>query len=306
MKRILLGLAAVLFVFTACIKKDLEECPPVIPASGSTLAVNVFVERFQGTMPVRALANTEEKFNDRIQKLQYYLYLDDKVVEKGVIEGVKDITAPSYLFMRENLAPGNYKLAFLANTNEGIMKSVTDVLDEIIVIYPGYERTEDYFVEVFPFTITETKAHHEFDALLKRMQGVVRYNFKNLGPDIRAIEIKMDGLCWHGCINGRYMEDYEITRRVDISDITKAGERNTSFFMGTFPTMENRKSSWTLKLYTEDSYPYYDKMVTDTLQVVRNQLLDITAELNDAEIIFTVEVDKKWDGSSDGGSSEID
>ena len=64
-----------------------------------------------------------------------------------------------------------------------------------------------------------------------------------------------------------------------------------------------------LRLYGEDDAPLYDRVVTDTLRIECNQLIDLTARFEEGvfrgEIEFSVDVDTTWDGANEGGGEII-
>ena len=67
------------------------------------------------------------------------------------------------------------------------------------------------------------------------------------------------------------------------------------------------KTAWRLKLYSDDGpSPVYDRMVTDTLNIECNQLIELTARFKEGdfrgEIDFSVDVDTTWDGSNEGAA----
>ena len=82
-----------------------------------------------------------------------------------------------------------------------------------------------------------------------------------------------------------------------------------SFTLGTFCTLPGERTSWRLRLYGEDDAPLYDRVVTDTLRIECNQLIDLTARFEEGdfrgEIEFSVDVDTTWDGANEGGGEII-
>ena len=69
------------------------------------------------------------------------------------------------------------------------------------------------------------------------------------------------------------------------------------------------RTSWRLRLYGEDDAPLYDRVVTDTLRIECNQLIELTARFKEGdfqeEIEFSVNVDTTWDGANEGGGEII-
>ena len=52
---------------------------------------------------------------------------------------------------------------------------------------------------------------------------------------------------------------------------------------------------------------YFDRDITDTLPVRRNQLAEITTTFaDDGTFTFEIVLDKDWNGSIDGGGTEVD
>ena len=73
--------------------------------------------------------------------------------------------------------------------------------------------------------------------------------------------------------------------------------------------LPGERTSWRLRLYGEDDAPLYDRVVTDTLRIECNQLIDLTARFEEGdfrgEIEFSVDVDTTWDGANEGGGEII-
>ena len=87
------------------------------------------------------------------------------------------------------------------------------------------------------------------------------------------------------------------------------GKGSKSARVGTFCTLPGERTSWRLRLYGEDDAPLYDRVVTDTLRIECNQLIDLTARFEEGdfrgEIEFSVDVDTTWDGVNEGGGEII-
>ena len=305
MKKIVLTTLSLLFMLTACnVKEDLDDCP------GGETRIQVYVEKFQseedGSMP----ANSEAQFNTRINDLTFYLYKGDDLVEQGELD-VTGVTAQTYSFAYPSLSYGDYTLVLLGNTsnNRPALRSIPDT----DLVYPGYAKTEDYFRDSFDFTV-EDKEVHTYTTQLKRVQGLVRFNFLNLPDYVTAIDVTLDELSSHSHRDGSYTDEYTFSRHLAESVLVRDAENAHSFTVMTYPTLDGEKSSWRVKVYRDGSdVPYYDRIVMTDLHVLRNQLLDLTVEFPDdpddpdptpdpdpdpEDINFYVGLNNEWDGQN--------
>ena len=83
-----------------------------------------------------------------------------------------------------------------------------------------------------------------------------------------------------------------------------------SFTLGTFCTLPGVRTSWRLRLYGEDDAPLYDRVVTDTLRIECNQLIDLTARFEEGDFrgrnrVLGPTSNTTWDGANDGGGEII-
>lgn len=271
--------------------------------------VNIYVERFADeqafSRAVPFVETSEGSFSRRIRKLDYYLYKDGVLVESGPIEEAGRTGAPHYTFSRKQMPWGEYKLALIANCTESVITGSFEDLDGLNIVYPGIGETDDYFIGVLPITINENKTH-EYDAQLKRLHGVVRYNLIDIDPEITAVEVSMDGLTCNGCMAGTYSEDFDYSKVIYTktgSVLTEAENINPDpDIVGTFPTMEGGRSSWSVRIYKDDpDTPFYERTISTDIAVVRNRLLDLSLVLEKDNYSFRIAVDADWDGKTEGG-----
>ena len=294
MKKILLISLSLLVMFTACdIKEDRDDCP------GGETRIQVYVEKFQHEEGRSIPENSEAQFNTRIHSIYYYLYKGDDLQEQGVLDAT-DISAQTYTFTYPSLSYGDYTLVLLGNT-ENNMPSRS--IPEMDLVYPGYAVTEDYFRDSFDFTVSDPDGH-AYVTQLQRVQGVVRFTFLNMPAHITGIDVSLDELSSHSFRDGSYTDEYTFSRYLPQSDLVRDENNVVSFSVLTFPTLEDERTSWRVKLYRDGSeQPYFDRVVLTDLQALRNQLLDLVmdfGELGDGgSFRYYVNLDGLWDGWHD-------
>lgn len=283
-----------LFLLTGCVRETLDPCPE------GQVRIQIYVEKFQADTG-NPLDDPEPNFNDRIKNLHYYLYKENTLQEQGVLTDVQNTSDSSYLFQRSGLPFGDYRLLLIGNGGNEIIAGTPDHPDNLWIIYPGVDQTDDYFSASFPFTVDCNCTQHYRTGLM-RTHGVIRYSFRDIPANVTAMEMSMSNITTKKQITGDYAETAEVTKRVALDT------RNTDkdIVIGTFPTPGGQHSAYHLKIYTDHSAePWYDKQVTDTLTVRRNQLLVITTRFTQSYPQFEVIVDPKWDGSIPGGDTEL-
>lgn len=282
----------------SCIEEKLDACPP----EGGGVAVTLQVEKFQ-TRPPYAMSDLEADFAARIHSLRYLLYADGRLIEQGSLDDVKAADAETYVFRHDPLPFGPYRLVFVANTAASMMAGNPDAPENYYVIYQGAEKGDDHFRTDLPFEVT-CPCSNEFDAVLQRIHGVARFRFERVPAEITAIEVSLDQVGERIPLAGEPDRSCTAEKRVAVADW--ATRSDGEFTLGTFSTLPGSRSSWRLKLYAEDQdTPVYDRLVTDTLRIERNQLLELTTRFSDedfrGDIDFSVDVDTTWDGSNEGG-----
>lgn len=315
-------MACFAFAFSSCdsvsVYDDLPQCEQ------GFVRVNVYVERFlgdldvmpfQGVSPLTVRSQqyeaTSEKglFGERIKTLSYYLYRDNILVEQGEVDDIEGIGNPHYVFERADLPHGDYHLVLMGNCTEKEMKSG---FDDPMLITLSYQENDDdrndCFMDCFEFSVNDN-GEAEYDTQLKRVHGVVRYTFNDVDPDIKTIEVTMDGLTSTGCVAGTYSDDYTFVRRIAVNQPAPLGRAdgdevellpNEPTVVGLFPTTDTRNSTWSVKVYREDGETeYYSGQVSDNVRVIRNDLLDLTATFVNGKILFYVDMDLVWEGVLD-------
>lgn len=281
------------WALTGCIREDLEPCPM------GNVRIKLYVEKFQAD-PAYPFAGTEPCFGDRVGQLRYYLYKDGVVREQGLLSDCSTCRDSAYVFQRSGLEFGQYKLVLLANCENAVL---TDDAAGWVLAYPGVDRTADYLTASFPFAV-DCDCELFYRTLLERMHGVIRYSFEQLPPEVTALEMKMTQVGGRKPIDGEYEEATEVTEHVDLMRFKDVN--NVDVVVGTFPTLAGQHSAYYLSLYKNgQTTPAYNGLVTDTLTVVRNQLLEIKTRFGAMSPSFEVYVNTKWDGSLPGGGVEV-
>lgn len=295
--KLLLFLSVLLFA--GCIHETLDPCPV------GDVKINVYVEKFQAVTHDYA-TDMEPSFNTRIQNLHYFLFKNNERVEDGRISDCSPYTLPSYTFERGNLDFGDYCLVIVGNCSADVGEGKTP--DDLFFTYAGVDNKEDYFAVCFPFTV-DCDCQTEYNTYLERTHGVVRYTFSHVPTDISGIEMTMTNLGNRKQIDGDYSGQTEVTKRISVPAVTRAiaGDNEITVTIGTFPTATGMRSTYRLRLYKNGGEtPSYDGMVTDTLTVRRNQLLNIDTRFTEGTSSFEVSVNTTWNGSISGGGTDVD
>lgn len=282
----------------SCIEDQLDACPP----EGGNVAVALRVEKFQTRPPYRP-SDFEQEFQKRIRSLDYLLYADGRLIGQGRVDDLQTAEEGSYLFRHDTLPFGTYRLAFVANAAPHQMTGTTDAPERYFVVFRQDGANDDYFRADLPFEVT-CPCRNEFECVLQRIHGVTRFRFENIPAEIASVEVVLDNVAERMPLSGEPDRACEVVRRVPVTEL--ASRSDGSFILGTFRTLPGKTTSWRLRLYGSDtSVPLYDRMVTDTLRIESNQLIELTTRFKESdfqgEIDFSVDMDTTWDGSNEGG-----
>ena len=293
--KILLFLSVLLFA--GCIRETLDPCPT------GDVKVNIYVEKFQAVTH-NYQTDMEASFNTRIQDIHYFLFKEDALIEEGRITDCSPYVAGPYTFERRGLDFGNYCLAVVGNCSAYVGGTKTS---DLFFTYAGVDNKEDYFSVCFPFTV-DCDCESEYNTYMERAHGVIRYTFNNIPQDISGIEVTMTNVADKKMIDGDYSGQIAVTKRVPIEEQARAeqAKKDLALILGTFPTSVGTRSAYQLRLYKNgEEQPWYDKTVTDTLTVQRNQLLEVAANFIGDVPNFKVLINTAWDGSNWGGGTDI-
>lgn len=300
MKRMLYTALASLGLLSAvsCIEEDLAVCP----SGGGGVTVALCVEKFR-TRPPYQLSDLEETFGTRIHSMQYLLYAEGRLIEQGSIAGIQSVEGGSCLFRHDTLPFGAYRLAFIANTSASSMAGTADAPETYYITYQGTGREDDHFRADLSFEIT-CPYRNEFETVLQRVYGVTRFRFEQVPAEITSIEVSLDNVGERIPVCGEPDRSCKVAKRISTEEL--ASRAGGTYTLGTFSTLPGMKSSWRMKLYAGDeTAPVYDRLITDTLRIERNQLIDLKARFKEEDfrngIEFLVDVNSSWDGSNEGG-----
>lgn len=297
----ILGLIAILTLFSSCIKDGETLCPE------GKVTFLFFAEKFQNKSQ-NPLDDREEKFCDRIQQVRYYLYKDNNLKEERVIDKFDSNNSNCFTLEYTDLEPGNYRMVVIGNSTKTALSGDPANAANLVLTYPGTMETEDYFTTVFPFTVHAEEVK-TYEVGLSRAHGVIRYKFVNMPADVSGIGVMMDNVTAKKWITGDYAEVYEASRRFNINRTETRQSGNDEiqdYVIGTFPTTVNERSAFYLSLYRDGvDTPYLNRMISDTLVVTRNQLIEIVTTFNDGNVDFEIYLDNEWDGSLHGGIGEV-
>lgn len=282
---------------SSCIEESLDSCPD----EGGKVEVLLSVEKFR-TQPPYGPDDLEPRFADRIHSLGYLLYADGQLLERGTLADAAATEGGQYVFRHDPLPFGRYRLAFVANTAPEMMEGRPERPEAYYIVYQGEGKGDDHFLAELPFEVA-CPISNDFESVLRRVHGVVRFDFENIPSEITAVEVTLDNVGARVPLSGAPDQSREVTKRVPAAQIG-AG----AFTLGVFPTLAGTSTSLRLRLYGADAAkPFYEKLVTDTLHVVANQLLNVSIRFEPftGEVRFTVDVDTAWDGSLEGGGGEV-
>ena len=263
----------------SCIEEKLDPCPP----QGGSVTVALRVEKFQARPPYRP-SDFEQEFGKRIHSLDYLLYADGQLIGQGRADDLQTAVGRDYLFRM----------------------GTTDAPEARYIVYQGEKNGDDHFRADVPFEVT-CPCRNEFEAVLQRVHGITRFRFENIPARIASVEVVLDNVGQRMPLCGEPDLACEVSKCVPAAQLrTRAAG---SFTLGTFCTLPGVRTSWRLRLYGEDDAPLYDRVVTDTLRIECNQLIELTARFKEGdfqeEIEFSVNVDTTWDGANEGGGEII-
>ncbi len=282
----------------SCIEEDLDACPP----EGGAVEVVLRTEKFR-TRPPYAPEDLEENFAARIHSLHYLLYADGRLIEQGSLDDVQAARGGAYVFRHDPLPFGAYRLVFVANATEGMMSGSPDAPENYYVVYQGEGRGDDHFRADLPFEVT-CPCRNEFETVLQRIHGVTLFRFEQLPTEITSVEVSLDEVGARIPLAGEPDRPCTVSKRIAADGLPARAAG--AFTLGTFSTLPATRTSWRWKLYAgEDAAPVYDRLVTDTLRIECNQLLELKARFREDDfrggIDFSVDVDTTWDGANEGG-----
>lgn len=282
----LTGLMLALSTLCACnIKKGEDPCPV------QTVNVRLFAEVFQNPDYDDPMHETELNFYSRISHLTYFLYKDGVLVGefRDNVIGI----ASSHPLLFPDLEYADYRLVVMANTKKNGHQGTAEECASLQLHYPGYADTEDFFYRVFDFTV-DSEEETTYDVGIFRAHGFVRLSFVHMPDFIDKFRVRIGNVTKVKELEGGF-----ITRHDEAHDYTyNVIEVADGYIVGTFPTMTDQYSAIHIDLYDENNpdEPYYSETAGTTLEMVRNQLLDIRMTFNDGSTDFEVSLNTDWDG----------
>lgn len=295
---IIIGLFFITFILSGCVKDGLDECP------AGRIKLNLYVEKFRNPSQ-DPLNDVEDNFSDRINHLRYYLYRDGELVEQNMVMNFTKSASSSYTLEFSDLDYGDYNMVVVGNCTKTALAGDPTVADNLVLTFPTCAETEDFFTATYPFKVNSNDVI-EHDMGLLRTQGVIRYAFNNVPTDVSDIEVVVKNVCAEKWITGDYKTTCEASHRYLMAPLKNQKSKN-DYIIGTFPTPQNEKSAYYIHVYREsDTTPYLEQLITDTMSVVRNQLVDIAVTFNGDALDFEINLDNKWDGSTPGGETGLE
>lgn len=297
------GILFLLIMMSGCIKDGLKECPE------SDITIRLYAERFQNSSE-NPLDDIENVFTERVTHLRYYLYKDGQMVGEKILPDLltfRNTSNKAYTLGFDALEYGNYELVVVGNCTKNGLSGNPARINNLLLTYAGCANTEDYFTAVFPFTVNSNDPA-TYDVGLSRVHGVILYRFVNLPENITAVGVSMENVSNEKWIYGSYANRARAEQQYSVIHPTSEVGKpvgSDDFVMGTFPTLSGEKSAYHLSLFREDELlPYSTLLISDTLNVRRNQLLEVIATFrSEYEVDFEINLDTRWDGFNSGGIS---
>lgn len=294
-----------LLAFSACdIRLGEDPCPDV--------NIKLFAEVFQNPEMEDPLHQTETNFYSRIGHLEYLLYKDGVLADRGKsdVSG----TGPSHLLPLIGLPYGEYTLIIIGNCKKNKLEGTAEDHHSMKLRYPGWRNTEDFFYRLFKFTV-DSEENLEFDLGLYRAHGFVRVSFVHMPEFINKFHIRIGNVTLVREIGKRtFVTRHDETVSFDIN--SSANLADDGFIVGTFPSMKKESTLQPegtpiyIDLFHDGdpNTPYYTACAGTDLEIVRNHLLDLRMVFNDGNTSFEVSLDTDWDGTlfPGGGGIPID
>lgn len=290
-------LLSVLLLTSSCITEGEELCPT------GDVRLHLYAEKFQNRSQ-NPLDAKEEKFCDRVSHLRYFLYKGDILSQEGIVSEFNDKDINCYSLDFDNLDYGEYQVLLVCNSSKKALLGDAKKAEDLYLAYPGSTETEDFFTAFFSFNVN-SEEKKEYDIGLLRAQGIIRYSFVNMPSDVTKMQIVMENVAGEKWITGDYKNIYRNTQDYTITKPLRDSETN-AYVIGTFPTVVNEKSSYFLSLFREgEEEPFISELITDQVDIIRNQLIDITAIFKDGKIDCLIQLNNEWDGWNPGGNGSI-
>jgi len=293
----IMAILSFIIVFSSCVKDGETECPVV--------RLHFFAEKFQNKSQ-NPLDDREERFCDRIKHVRYFLYKDGQLTEEKIVDTFDNTSSNCFTLEYSDLPAGNYEAVVVGNSTKTAFSGDPVQPANLLITHPGCMENEDYFTAVFPFTVNSGESK-EYEVGLLRAQGVVRYTFVNMPVNISDFEVFMTNVGLEKWVTADYKKSMEVTRRFSMVPATRQGV-DEQYVIGSFPTVKDQRSAFSLNLYRDgEQAPYFSRMITDTVNVVRNQLVDIVTTFGDGgNVNFEVILDNTWNGSLPGAIVEME
>lgn len=299
MKTQLTGILLLFLTLSACVKETLDKCPE------GNVRINVYAEKFQ-TNSAAVRQDAEEAFNKRIELLHYILYKDNAYVLDREVSNVSGASGAAYSFNLPQLAMGDYQLVVIGNCTPDAMSGDIHIPGDLSILYTGAGSTEDLFASRLDFTV-DCDCPLEFETKLRRLQGVIRCQLKNVPKEVSEAEVIIHGVNSVLGKGGVYSQTIDINKRVTVPTQQADGSRDINIILGAFPTPDAQPASYQLKLYTPSrKEAVFDQVITRDVKVERNQLVELLADFADGSFSFEIKVDGKWEDYVNSGEIELE
>ncbi|MCP9612184.1 hypothetical protein [Coprobacter tertius] len=293
--KIFFALLPFIGIIYSCVHEDLDKCKT------ADVVVNVYVEKFGAS--TLSPEDSEANFKTRIKKFRYFFYKDGVLQKQGIVSDFISSDSPYYIFSYSGLDPGDYRLIVIANCDDDVLSGDPSDIDKYLIVYPGVDKCGDYFALNFPFTIN-CDCDMRYNAYLQRLHSVVNFSFSQIPSYLTALEISLDNVGLNRFMRGDYNGHISISKRIMLQEMTKKNIAS-NLLVGVYPTLPNEYATYKLKAFTDNAdIPCFEAVIKDNLPLIRNQLLHINTSLNN-DLDFTVTVDTRWDGSINGGETDL-
>ncbi len=296
MKIKLPGIVLFFLSLTGCIKETLDKCPE------GNVYINIYAEKFQ-TNTSDCNQDIEEQIGKRIRFMHCILYKEDTCVIDTVIESLSEVQDSHYRIQFDGLPFGDYNLLIIGNCIPETMVGDYHRRGVMSLVYLGIEQADDMFAALLAFTVDRNETI-QLETKLRRLLGVVRCEINGIPDKISEIEIVLHNINRQLGKGGIFSNAIDISKRVPVNRTHSS--LPLSILMGVFPTVPNKPAVYELKFYTQgQEEAVYNKVISDKIDIPRNQMIELITDLSDGEIHFTIRLDSKWKDYINGGEIGI-
>lgn len=281
----------------SCWHEDLSRCWK------GDVVLSVTAERF-GEQPD---GPSETDFGSRISNLQYYLFdTDGKLAGQGTADG-SSFTGDHYDLTFPTLPFGDYTLALTANTDGALHDAASW---RSLSLESPETSGSDYFTSLYTFRLDCECGYQDF-VKLYRAKGIVEVRLEELPAAITRARVDITPVSAYCLPDTTYQGSMAVRGELPVSG--GSGTEAVTLRLDAFPNPADSLATVTLTLYMTGSQGEETvasrRVLTDRLQVVRNQLTGILADFNysiTGQPGIQITLNPDWDGVDGDTDIEID